>query len=244
MKHLVNLARNKLEAQSTQHRTPVETPTLPTAEGSNRGFVFWEIARLYDFFLIRLLITHTNTTSPEFWDAIRNLLEESGQMYRILAEMIQEEIESTTDEQFLLRANTGATLLLSSVIRRDLTALLEKHMNPIIQSANNVAEPMVLDGDPEENKKTLEMLSTLLKLHCSRFIAIDGDIPQGMRYLFHTIRSIVGRRFPESARRAVATIVFHRLITPALVSPANFNSCRLEPIQPPHNSPSSGSHYR
>ncbi|KAL7716101.1 Ras GTPase-activating protein [Entamoeba marina] len=190
------------------------------------GFVFWEMCRLYDFYLLRALIRYPSTTSPEYWDAIRDLLEESGQIYRVLSEEFFVEVTNTTEEQFLLRSNSGATHLLTSVLRRDLTSLLEKHINPIIQSVNQISDVIDLDSiDENVSHKSKETISKLLHLHVTRFLSLHYDVPSGVKYLFASLRKAVSDKFPNSAIPSISFIIFHRLITPALVSPANFNSC-------------------
>ncbi|GAB1222434.1 hypothetical protein ENUP19_0110G0003 [Entamoeba nuttalli] len=232
MKRFTNVVRkNENSSQQQQPQLAFVSTDISNNETQNNSFIFWEIARMYDFYLLRLLIRHSSATVTEFWDSIRDLLEESGQIYRILSEELQYEISNTSEEQFLLRSNSGATHLLSSVMRRDLTSLLEKHMNPIIQSVNHITDQISLDSKDDNYTKSITTLSELLHLHCSRFLSLGNDFPQGIKYILATLRNAVSEKFPDSAIRSIAIIIFHRLITPALVSPANYNSCLIEPTE-------------
>ncbi|ELP89430.1 hypothetical protein EIN_390450 [Entamoeba invadens IP1] len=202
-----------------------------TPREENSGFIFWEMCRTYDFYLLRLMMRHSTSTVPEFWDSLRDLFEESGQIYRVLSEELEFDVSNTSEEQFLLRANSGATHLLSSVMRRDLTSLLEKHMNPIIQSVNHITDEINLDQDASNFSESTSTISELLRLHCTRFLTLGTDIPKEIKYIFARLRTAVEKKFAGSGTRAIAIIIFHRLITPALISPANYNSCLITPTE-------------
>ena len=227
MKKRVNSLFHSLTSHQPQQ--PLEKPKETRPTPSNRGHIFWELMRVYDYYLLSLLIKNASTTSMEFWDSILDLLEEAGLIYPILSRELAYEIEHTQQEESLLRANTGATMLLSSYMRKHLTETLEKHMNPIIQSVNGITQAITLDVNNPEDEKHFQTMTELLSLHCMRFLDIENDLPKGFTYLLTVIRNCVKEKYPNSAINSIAVIIFNRLITPSLVSPKNFNSCLINP---------------
>ncbi|ELP87182.1 hypothetical protein EIN_093390 [Entamoeba invadens IP1] len=186
--------------------------------------IFWKLCCVYDHIVVHTLIRYCSTTSNEFWDALRDILDASGILYSVLADELREEVMNTKPHT-LFRVNSGPTSLLSSVFRKEMASLMERHVNPIIHSCNT--DDIQLDSPDEHVRtKSIDTVTKYINIHITRFQQMASEIPENLRSIFGIVRDTVDEIFPDSgvSTQILSALFFHKIITPAIITPTKFCS--------------------
>ncbi|KAL7715849.1 Ras-GAP domain-containing protein [Entamoeba marina] len=173
--------------------------------------IFWKLCCVYDHIVVHTLIRYTNSTTNEFWDSLRDILDAAGLLYRILSEEIVAEIANTKEIQCLFRVNSGPSSLLQSVFRKELTPLMEKYINPIILACRDT-DIDIDSKDEAVRNHSIETLKKWIDIHTTRFLTMETDFPEPVRALF------------GSSMHVLSALFFHKIITPAIIAPTKFSS--------------------
>ena len=197
-----------------------------------KASIFWKLCCVYDNIVIHTIIRYCSFSSNEFWDSIRDILDSSGILYHVLAEELKAEVINAKEIQTLFRVNSGPTLLLSSVLRKELLHIVEKYINPMIQFCNN-EEAHIDSSDESVKQKSIDFINKCIDVHSTRFIQIASEMPENVRAIFGTIKSLIDETFgePELTNQILSALFFHKIITPAIVTPGKFNSAITMPTE-------------
>ncbi|EKE42350.1 hypothetical protein ENUP19_0298G0091 [Entamoeba nuttalli] len=187
--------------------------------------IFWKLCCVYDHIVVHTLIRYCSTTTNEFWDALRDILDASGILYSVLADELQEEVINTKEVHTLFRVNSGPTSLLSAVLRKELTPLMEKYINPIIHSCNST-EIHIDSTDETIKSKSIETINKYIDIHTTRFLQMASEFPENLKSIFGIIKEVVEENFQEEgvSQQILSALFFHKIITPAIVTPSKFCS--------------------
>ena len=205
--------------------TITPTPVIHKFEKhTNRGYIFWEIMKMFDFYLLRKLIRNVKTTSQQFWDLLFDLIEESGHTYDIISEELKYEIETNSSEFLLLKPHSGAVMLFMAYLRKHFRHLLERIVNPIIQTVNISNDKITFNKSDQNYEKSCEIVNDLLNQHFKRFLMLEKETPEGMKYLLTIIKDTMKQKLPENKINVISYVIFTHIISQALLIPPTFNN--------------------
>ena len=194
--------------------------------------IFWKLCCVYDHIVVHTLIRYCSISSNEFWDSIRDILDASGILYHVLSEELKAEVINAKEIQTLFRVNSGPTLLLYAVLRKELLPIVDKYINPMIAYCNN--EEVHIDSPDETvRQKSIDFINKCIDVHSTRFIQIASEMPENVKSIFGIIKTLVDESFgaPELTNQILSALFFHKIITPAIVTPAKFNSAITLPSE-------------
>ncbi|KAF8635007.1 hypothetical protein AX15_000591 [Amanita polypyramis BW_CC] len=155
-----------------------------------------------------------------------NLFDNRTSLMKLMAMMIDQEIEHTDNDANLFRGNSTCTRFLSAFARIHGYSYLRSLIQPLVKSMLSMPPGCSYELDPskagdqdlEQNRKNVEFIA-------SSFLAIISasvpTLPAMFREICAHITSKVAEHWPDSKYPALGSFIFLRFISPAVVTPEN-----------------------
>lgn len=168
------------------------------------------------------------TEVDEFARALLNIFDAKGKCLNLVKAVVTREVEKADAPLEILRRNCVATKVLSLYAHQKGAEYLKQTLGPFMKDLIANPEPYVFESNPEkipegetEEANFIRFERTLEKL-LESFRSTNGDIPDELREICHTISTTAGPKFAGSKDNSVTAIsafFFLRFICPSLVTP-------------------------
>lgn len=192
-----------------------------------------------NFALVIGMEPHVETLEMDnFASALIELFEYRRRGYDLVKWAVQSEIRREDGMTGLFRAGTLNARLIAAYLKLTGVVYLDSLVTRVVRSL--VSSPTVgtdYEVDPSLTKSqsaviaALARLRSLLGAFTDRFSSSIAFVPTGMRDLALLLQAEVGRKHgaAEDVKPVLSTLIFHRWIGPALVSPASHGLIKDEP---------------
>eukprot|EP00039_Didymoeca_costata_P006640 m.92035 g.92035 ORF g.92035 m.92035 type:complete len:821 (-) comp13332_c0_seq3:1182-3644(-) len=181
----------------------------------------WALLRMHNFQVARSLVASIQDT--ETAKTLIIVLDSCGDPVSFLQAIVRAEVESTDSSRMIFRRNSGRCRLMSMYMRLVCHDMLAQVLAPVMQQVTSMA-PMELNPVKQPGFKDAQLQSagTALEKLCQDIfdrLAEYRDFRFGMRTIASIIYSEVEEKFPGCGQDALVTVIFLRLVCPAIVSP-------------------------
>jgi hypothetical protein len=153
--------------------------------------------------------------------------------------LFKKEVSECTTEATLLRSNSAATILASSLNRRLAVPFLIQVLRPVVKSLsasgrlceiNPAALPPNQANPAEEVASNLAFLSATLEQILVAVRGATSVYPRELSAVCRVIRAVICEHFPPAvADRVVRSFIFLRFICPVIVTPEQFHITKDPP---------------
>ncbi|KAK2465915.1 hypothetical protein APHAL10511_001556 [Amanita phalloides] len=153
-----------------------------------------------------------------------NLFDNRASLVKLMAMMIDQEIERTDNDVNIFRGNSTCTRFLSAFAKIHGYSYLRSLIQPLIKSMLSMPPGCSYELDPsksgdqdlEQNKKNVELIA-------SSFLSIISASVPALPAMFREICAHIANRvvehWPDSKFPALGSFIFLRFISPAVVTP-------------------------
>jgi uncharacterized protein (UPF0147 family) len=144
---------------------------------------------------------------------------------------IDQEVRSTTVFTSLFRKNTIAPKLLSKFAMSAGGAFLVDMLQPMVENVCNSSKTFEIDELRVTNREDIDKNRDNLMRKCQRVLdhILDTPVPVPIRWVAHSIKRSVEKKFPNAVVNALASLYFLRFVCPAIVAPSHYGIAQQTP---------------